>query len=1173
MGIKLTRIILMVFTAVILVITSAAGPAAGGEPPYQAGPAEGLNGLQTGEPYILFRGLENSPFGVFPYRMNPDGSNKQLFESDHLDYSRLAGAMEVSLDGRTLAYTSTDEEKGNTIYLLDLADGTSSELPLDTYENGSPRWSPDGQTIAYLAEGLNGRFNAVDLTTGQTRELLNASIFIQMFGETGRVNSFDWSPDGSQLVAGMIFDPNPESSPYSGVGMILVNADGSNPRPVMAPELPGWSPTWSHDADLIYYVCELPLAEICVFDLTTFQIMQVSHFSDVFGNNDYHIANLDISPDNQIVFEFYDRTLPLHETPDIYRFDVATGEWANLTLDLDIELYGPRWVYPPAVPPIASAGPAAGGEPPYQAGPAEALNGLQTGEPYILFVGVDRSPFGVFPYRMNPDGSNKQLFESDHLDYSRLRLAMEVSPDGRTLAYTSSDEESGYTIYLLDLATGTSSKLPLDTYDNGLPRWSPDGQTIAYRAEGTNGMLNAVDLSTGQTRELLNARIFYYQVFGHTGRVESFDWSPDGSQLIASMNFDPSIEGPSGNTLVLVNADGSNPRPLTTPYIDGWGPTWGHDGGRIYYSCLVSDGENSANEICAIDLATLEITQLSYFNQTLAGNYGIRNLDISPDNRIVFELSMLSLPIHERPDIYRFDVATGEWANLTLDLDIELYDPRWVYPPAVPPVANAGPDQTVIDADSSGSEVVTLDGSAAQAPSMSVSLPVHGRMLMGGNLAGTVDVNPTVSNQILLLNTFDGSVELVLEGERGIADPVWNQDGSTFVYANFETSPMGLNIYNLQTQSIHNVIVSETLQVLQPLDWFPDGDRLLFYDHMRVNQTWQDQLQFITLSSGAITPLFTYVERVPSDTVPLPPGMTEFVVQSIRRAAWNPVHAEWIVVHLSGYDRSTVYGLEHAAFVYNLQTGEKLSLNALFTARVGMFAIRWSADGEYLMLSTSAGSGTLRTEIVRLANADGVWSLQTVDGAHTPDNVAFDWLGVDNLLFTSTSDPNNDDHLIHIAQIIDGTLHTTEFLRLSHSVFERPHDPKDWYLDADEEERHALSCLFDQALETRLMVGTRARVNFTDGTPLRLRAEPDFDAPVLTQMAEGTPFDVIGGSACVNSDDYYRFWRLELDDGTVGWAAEADPTGYFIEPLPTAAAAGPDQTVTDADSSGSEPGG
>ena len=114
-------------------------------------------------------------------------------------------------------------------------------------------------------------------------------------------------------------------------------------------------------------------------------------------------------------------------------------------------------------------------------------------------------------------------------------------------------------------------------------------------------------------------------------------------------------------------------------------------------------------------------------------------------------------------------------------------------------------------------------------------------------------------------------------------------------------------------------------------------------------------------------------------------------------------------------------------------------------------------------------------------------------------------------------------------------------------------------------EKYGLSCLFDQAQPTQLNIGARARVNFTNGTPLRLRVEPNLAATEIQQMPEGTQFDIVGGPACENADSCYRFWQLRLDDETVGWAAEADNTTYFIEPVPPATAtpsATPTPTLT-----------
>jgi hypothetical protein len=47
-------------------------------------------------------------------------------------------------------------------------------------------------------------------------------------------------------------------------------------------------------------------------------------------------------------------------------------------------------------------------------------------------------------------------------------------------------------------------------------------------------------------------------------------------------------------------------------------------------------------------------------------------------------------------------------------------------------------------------------------------------------------------------------------------------------------------------------------------------------------------------------------------------------------------------------------------------------------------------------------------------------------------------------------------------------------------------------------------------------------------------------------MPEHTSFDVIGASWCV---DGYRWWQIQLDDGTTGYAAEASADEYWLEPV------------------------
>lgn len=447
--------------------------------------------------------------------------------------------------------------------------------------------------------------------------------------------------------------------------------------------------------------------------------------------------------------------------------------------------------------------------------------------------------------------------------------------------------------------------------------------------------------------------------------------------------------------------------------------------------------------------------------------------------------------------------------------------------------------------------VILVFPSAAQSVTVPVTIPIHGQFVISGNLTGTV-VGPG-DNQLLLVDTFSGSLDVLLQIDLGALSPVWRPDGNAFAFLNFLNVP-AVSVYDLTIRSFADVLTTPDY-FSYPQAWSPDNSQLLSISYSRTNGVVQYQLQRINVSDGVTTPLFTYLVDNPTSDVPLPPGVTNFNLSGIEQARWNPIYPEWILVQLDGYDnnlRDQVSGNPSSivsTFLYNLQTAEKLSLDALFSARIKMIPIQWSADGRYLVMETDEALST--TAIVSFQNVNGVWSLQVVASVRTLDDAAIDWLGVSDLLLTSAADDATDDDVYHIAQIINGTWFSTEFFRLPAATFQRAGDEA-WHITASEEEKQALTCLFDQALSTQLAIGTRARVNFTTGVPLRLRAEPSIVAAEIQQMPEGTEFNVIGGDACDNADLYYRFWQVQLDDGTIGWAAEANNTNYFIEPISAA---------------------
>jgi hypothetical protein len=82
------------------------------------------------------------------------------------------------------------------------------------------------------------------------------------------------------------------------------------------------------------------------------------------------------------------------------------------------------------------------------------------------------------------------------------------------------------------------------------------------------------------------------------------------------------------------------------------------------------------------------------------------------------------------------------------------------------------------------------------------------------------------------------------------------------------------------------------------------------------------------------------------------------------------------------------------------------------------------------------------------------------------------------------------------------------------------------------------------APEPRLTVGGMGRMTFTDGSLTRVRNAPNGD--IITQVPEGTTFDVLAGPEC--SNDFF-WWNIRLNNGTVGWSAEGDSDGYYLEPF------------------------
>jgi dipeptidyl aminopeptidase/acylaminoacyl peptidase len=111
------------------------------------------------------------------------------------------GAAAWSPDGKTIAFVQDSTEPVEVrdqvrpdIYLLNVADGAIRRLATGFVENGSPSWSPDGKTIAFICSKGRGAENDVCTVpvTGGTARNLTADWALDPGSPT-------WSPDGKTI--------------------------------------------------------------------------------------------------------------------------------------------------------------------------------------------------------------------------------------------------------------------------------------------------------------------------------------------------------------------------------------------------------------------------------------------------------------------------------------------------------------------------------------------------------------------------------------------------------------------------------------------------------------------------------------------------------------------------------------------------------------------------------------------------------------------------------------------------------------------------------------------------------------------------------------------------------------------------------------------------------------
>jgi Tol biopolymer transport system component len=193
---------------------------------------------------------------------------------------------------------------------------------------------------------------------------------------------------------------------------------------------------------------------------------------------------------------------------------------------------------------------------------------------YLLFDSrdetKDRAPRDLYLLRVG-SGELKRLTSSGRGDFAIW------SPDGKSIAYYGyGNEIDGRALYIIDVTSAQPHKL-VDEVSQA--NWSPDGKQIAFFAYDTSDPATRKEFIS-----VINADGTDLRRFGEGVRPV---WSPNGKQ-IAYTDYSHK-----DTRLMVMNADGSNLRTLTTYQEVGPVGEWSPDGKYLWFVRYTPEHEGS----------------------------------------------------------------------------------------------------------------------------------------------------------------------------------------------------------------------------------------------------------------------------------------------------------------------------------------------------------------------------------------------------------------------------------------------------------------------------------------------------------------------------------------------------------------------------------------------------